>query len=154
MNRRQLLTVFGLSMPISGCIEGTSDGATEENPQTSKATVTETPRNTATETKTPSPEGATPECWPSMCEGTKLVEVVVEDGFSGDVVLKAECRAEEFSIPSGESVKIDREEEAETCKIALSVNGEQVVSEYIEGYERGTLTVRSNGDVVDEWIVY
>lgn len=154
MNRRQFLSFSALSISLSGCIEGDVGDATENNPQTSTAAETETPRITTTETETPSPEGATPECWPSMCEGTELVEVVVANDFSGDVVLNAECRAKEFSIPSGESVQIVREEDAETCNISLSINGEQVVSEHIEDYESVTLTVRSNGEVDDEWLVY
>ncbi len=89
-----------------------------------------------------------------MCEGTKLAEVVVAHGVSGDVVLQAECRDEEFQIQSGESVLIDREEDAETCGISVSVDGERVFNETIEGHENVTLTVSSDGEVDDEWVVY
>jgi hypothetical protein len=143
VNRRQFLSISAFSISLSGCIEGDSGGTTE----------TETPRNTATETGTPSPEGVTPECWPSMCEGTKLVEVVVASGFSGDVILQVECRDKEFSIQPGEPVQIDRKQDAETCGISLSIDGEQVFSENVEDYESVTLTVNSNGEVEDEWIV-
>ena len=109
--------------------------------------------NTTTTTETPSPEGATPECWPSMCEGTKLVEVVVAHGFSSDVILRADCRGEEYSIQLGESVQIGRTEDAETCGISLSIDGEQKVGENIEGHESLTLTIDSNGEVEEEWVV-
>jgi hypothetical protein len=43
-----------------------------------------------------------------------------------------------------------REEDAGTCGISVSINGEQVFSETIEGYESGTLTIDSNGEVEEE----
>ena len=134
MKRRQLLSLLALSTSFAGCIENNpSDGATE--------------------TETPYPEGVTANCWPSRCEGSKLVEVVVAHDFSGDVVLQAECRGEAFSIQAGESVQIDREENAETCRINLSINGEQKFSNNIEDYESVTLTVGPNGEVEDRWVV-
>lgn len=129
-----MLSTLVLSISLSGCIEND-------------------PRDTATKTETPSPEGVTPACWPAMCEGSKLVEVVVAHGFSGDVRLQAECRDEEFAIQSGESVQIDRKENAETCRISVSIDGEKVFSENIEDYESVTLTVSSNGEVEEEWVV-
>lgn len=153
MNRRQFLSISAFSVSLSGCIEGDFDGTTENNSPTSKVTGTETPRNTDTETETPSPEGATPDCWPSMCEGTKLVEVVVGHAFSGEVVLQAECRGEAFSVQAGQSVQVAREEDAETCGISVSVDGEQVFRENVEDYESVTLTVSSNGEIDDEWAV-
>jgi hypothetical protein len=153
MNRRQFLTFSALSISLSGCIGGDFGESTEDTTPTSKATETHTPRNTATEMKMSSPEGVTPECWPSMCKETKLVEVVVADGFSRDVTLQADCRSEEYSIQSGGSVQIDREKDAETCGISLSIDGEQKVSENIKDYESLTLSIDSNGEVEDEWVV-
>ncbi|WP_224271095.1 hypothetical protein [Haloprofundus salinisoli] len=137
MNRRQFLSISALSISLSGCIEGDFGGTTRNNSTTPK-------------TETLSPEGVTPECWPSMCKGTKLVEVFVALGVSGDVVLQAECRGEEFPIRSGESAQLDREEDAETCEISVSIDGEQVYRENVEDYESVTLTVSSSGEVEEE----
>jgi len=100
-----------------------------------------------------SSEGATPECGMSMCEGRKLVEASVASDFSGDVVLKPDCRNEEFSIRPGESVEIVRKEDGETCRTRLSVDGKKEFDENIEEYERVSLTVSSNGEVDEEWVV-
>lgn len=151
MNRRRFLSFSALSISVSGCIAGTPGGETETDSPTSNPT--ETPGNTATETERPSPDGETPECWPSMCEGTTLVEVVVNADFSGSVVLEADCRGEDVPIQPGESVEIVRTEDAESCGITLFVADEQAYSDDIEGYESVTLTVRSNGDVDEEFVV-
>lgn len=137
MDRRKFLSATAVFVFFSGC---TGDG--EENP------------NTATE-KPPS-EGVTPECWdtkPAMCEGTKLADVSVASTFPGDVVLTTNCRNEEFSIQSGKSVEIIRKEDGETCRISLSVDGEQVFDEVIREYETVSLTVDSNGEVGEERVV-
>lgn len=151
MNRRRFLSTSALAMSLSGCLGGHFGDGTESPSAASNAT--ETPRTTATETETPSPGATTPECWPSLCEGTTLVEVVVAQGFSGDVVLNADCRDEEFSVRPGESVQIDREADAEICDVVLSIDGERAFSDTVEGYEVVTLTVTADGDVDDEWIV-
>lgn len=88
-----------------------------------------------------------------MCEGTALVAVVVATGFSGDVVLQADCRSEEFTILSGKSIRIGRHEDGESCGVSLFVDGEQVFDENIDGYESVTLTVNSNGEVDQERVV-
>lgn len=89
----------------------------------------------------------------SMCEGRKLVEASVASDFSGNVVLKPDCRNEELSIRPGESVEIVRKEDGETCRTSLSVDGEKEFDENIEEYERVSLTVSSDGEVDEEWVV-
>lgn len=150
MNRRQFLSLSTLSLSLSGCIETDSGGSMEETPPPN-VTEAHTSGSIATGTETVSPEGATPECWPSMCEGTKLVEVV---NASSDVVtVQADCRETEYSLQSGESVEITREEDAEACRITLSITEEAEYRESIEGNESVTLTVLSNGEVSAERIV-
>jgi len=144
MDRRRFLSVSVLSFTLFGCLDKNFSGETE----------TGFSRSTVTDTETLSPEGATPECWPSMCEGTKLAEVIVADCFSGEVNLRAECRDEEFSIRPGESIQIDRKEDAEACGISLSIDGERVSYEEVEGYESVVLTISSDGEIEDERIVY
>lgn len=89
-----------------GCSKWNFESATEDN--ASAPNTTEAPSNTATETETPPPEATTPECWPSMCAGSELVEVYVACGFVGDVVLSATCQNKELSIQPGGTVQINR----------------------------------------------
>lgn len=152
MNRRKFLSTTALSISLSGCLEGGEDTAESDSP-TSKPAETEHSSNTATETEVPSPEVVTPPCGRSMCEGTKLVDVVVAHDFSDDVVFELNCRNEDFSIEPGESVEIVREEDGESCRISLSAGGEEVYSEIIQDHERVSLTVDSNGEVDEEWVV-
>jgi len=151
MNRRRFLSLSALSIPLSGCVELGLDDATEQNSPASNAT--EAPSNTATETGTSSPEAVTPECWPAMCEGSKLVEVQVVGDFSGDVVLKAFCQGKEVAIQPGESVQINRESDGQVCGIYVSVDGEQVFSDRVASHQSLDLNVDSNGEVTAQWIV-
>ncbi|WP_154021046.1 hypothetical protein [Haloarcula sp. CBA1127] len=151
MNRRQLLSISALSIPLSGCVEWDFDGTTENNSPAPKAT--DTPSKTATETGTPPSEVSTPECWPSMCEGSKLVEVQVVGGFSGAVVIIAICQDKELSIHPGQSVQINRDTDAQTCRIVLSVDGKQAFSETVNSHQSVNLTVDSDGEVTERWIV-
>ncbi|EMA29949.1 hypothetical protein C444_14157 [Haloarcula japonica DSM 6131] len=88
-----------------------------------------------------------------MCEGSKLVEVQVVGGFSGTVVLLATCQNKELSIPPGESVQINRDTDAQTCRIVLSVDGKQEFSDTVNSHQSVDLTVSSDGEVTDRWIV-
>ena len=152
MERRKFISATAIFISLCGCVEDGGDTA-EGNSSTPRSKETEQSRNTTTETEKPSSEGATPECGTSMCEGRKLVDASVASDFSGDVVLKPNCRNEEFSIQPGESVEIVRKEDGETCRTSLFVDGEKEFDEDIEGYERVSLTVSSNGEVNEEWVV-
>jgi hypothetical protein len=103
--------------------------------------------------ETSSSEGPVPGCWPSMCAGTKIIEVYVSSSLSGTAVLEASCRDESLSIQSGESVQLVREEDAEECGVTLFIDDEQVYSERVEGHASVTLTVRRNGEVDEERVV-
>ncbi|MDQ2071463.1 hypothetical protein RBH20_02805 [Haloarcula sp. H-GB4] len=151
MNRRQLLSISALSIPLTGCVKWDFDGATENNSPAQK--MTETPSKTATETGTTPSEVSTPECWPSMCEGSQLVEAQVVGGFSGAVVLIATCRDKELSIQAGEPVRINRDTDAQTCRIVLSVDGKQEFSETVNSHQSVNLTVGSDGEMTERWIV-
>ncbi len=100
MNRCQFLSASVLPISFAGCIGSEFGAKTEESLTTPEMREPETPMTTATETETQSPQDGTSACWPSMCQGTTLVEVVVARGFSGDVVLQVDCRGEEFAIQS------------------------------------------------------
>lgn len=157
MKRRQLLSVAALSVSLSGCAENNRGDATEAASPTSVAAEPATRTDATTETETPSPEPATDirGCeWPKMCEGSQLVKVVVRSGYLGDVVLAALCRDETFTVAPGESVRIDREEDGESCYVSLFVGGEQVYARGIPPYKRVTLTVNSDGTVERDAIVY
>jgi hypothetical protein len=123
MNRRRFLTLSAVSLSLTGCMEGDFGD----------------------------PEVATPECGPSMCEGTTLVKVV--NASSGVVAVQADCRDEGYTLQSRESVEITREEDAESCRIGVFLDEKQVYSEEIEDYESLTLTIRSDGEVETDWVV-
>lgn len=156
MKRRRALALTALF--VSGCIEGESGPTSRDDPPTSASeTGTATTADDTTETETPSPVPSTTgdDCeWPVMCEGSTLVEVAVRSGFSGDVVLEVACRKEQYAVQPGETVRIDRETDGETCEVTLSVDDEVVYDESIPNYKRVTLIVKANGDVANESIVY
>lgn len=151
MNRRQFLSISVLSISLPGCSKWNFESATEDN--ASAPNTTEAPSNTATETETPPPEATTPECWPSMCAGSKLVEVQVAGGFAGDVVLSATCQNKELSIQPGGTVQINRGVDGQVCSIDLSVDGKQVFSERVSSHQSVNLVVDSNGEVTVRWIL-
>jgi len=153
MHRRRFLTISALSITLTRCIAGWGGDATETPSPTATATATDTPIESVTGTETLPAEGTTPECWPSMCEGTQLVKVDVAHGFLGGPLLQADCRDEGFAILSGESVQIDRETDGETCEITLTIDGEQAFSANIEDSESLTLTVDTNGDIETHRVV-
>lgn len=134
VNRRQclVLSISALSAPLAGCTDGSSADAEEAET---------------------SPGSADSSCWPSMCEGTQLIEVDVDSAFSGTVILEASCRDEAVSIQSGESVRIIREEDGADCGVTLSIDDEQVYNEYIEDHVSVSVTVTSNGEVDDETVM-
>jgi len=135
MHRRQFLSLSAaaLSTGVAGC--GQRESTAE------------------TDTPTPPPEGATPECWPAMCEGTQLIEVDVQSGVSGDAVLETNCRGEPIELEAGESVQLVREADGEGCGVTLFLDGEQVYSEYIEGHVSVTVTVEADGTIDEERVL-
>jgi len=132
MNRRRFVCVLTLSISLPGCVEDGSGGSTEQD-----RPDTESKEGTVTRTETETPEGAVPECHPSMCEGQQLVEV----------------RDEEIPIGPEDSERIDREDDGETCGLTVHIDGEQEYSERIEDYEHLTLTVTSEGEFEEGWVV-
>lgn len=134
-SRRQLLSlsVSALTVSLAGCTQATPESGAE--------------------TETPSPEYTEPGCWPSMCAGTQIVEVAVDSGFSGTVVLEASCRDESVPVRSGESVQIRREADAEECGVTLFIDDERVYGDRISGHASVTLTVSENGEVDEESVV-
>jgi len=88
-----------------------------------------------------------------MCEGSTLVEVQVAGGFSDDVVLTATCQNKDISVSPGESVRINREADAEVCGISLYIDGKHVFSDRVSSHQSLNLTVDSNGEVTERWTV-
>ena len=97
--------------------------------------------------ETRSPDGAEAGCWPSMCQGTQIIEVRVSSEFSGSAVLETSCRDEAASILPGESVNIVREEDGEECGVTLSIDDEPVYDDRVEGHTSVTVTVGPTGGV-------
>lgn len=123
MKRRRFLVLSTLSLSLAGCTEGNFGG----------------------------PETATPECWPSMCAGTRLVEVV--NSSSDLVTVQPDCRDTDYELQPRDSVEITREEDAESCRVRLSIGDKEEYREQVEGHESVTLTVLANGEVSAERIV-
>ncbi|WP_459194928.1 hypothetical protein [Halosimplex sp. J119] len=159
MNRRRFLAATALSASLCGCrTRGSETPASHDETENSTPTETETatdiPTTATTQPTSPAPT-ATDDCqWPDMCEGSQIVEVDVSSRFSGDVTLEADCRSEAFAVEPGESVLVERKQDAESCRVRLLVDGEEAYSEDIPGYKRVTLTVGSDGEVEVEGIVY
>lgn len=130
MERRELLAFICPLVALPGCVSVPS----ESGPESESGTTTD-------------------DCgWPQFCEGSTIVEVFVSSGFSGEVVLEAECRDEEFEIRPGETKTVTRQVDAEACGIALYVNAREAYSDTIQDYESTTLEVNSNGEVFDETV--
>lgn len=94
------------------------------------------------------------DCWPEMCAESTLVEVTVDPGFEGAVLLAADCREEHRSVSPGSRETIVRDEESESCSITLYVDGEEGYSDDIPGYQRTSLTVTETGQIEEEHVVY
>lgn len=135
MNRRQFLSraLPAVSITLAGCAQGDS--------------------NDETETSTPRPDGTAPGCWPSMCEGTQLIEVDISSSFSGSAVLEPSCRSDTLELEAGESVQLRRESDGEECGVTLFIDDEQAYSEYIEGHVSVTVTVESDGAIDEERVM-
>lgn len=129
MERRDLLAFLGPLLVLPGCVSN----VTERSPEAERTT--------------------TDECgWPQFCKGSTIVDVMVSTRFSGEVMLEAECRGEDFEIQSGETKTITRQADAETCNVTLSVNNEEAYNATIQDYESTTLEVNSHGEVYKETV--
>ncbi|KTG28000.1 hypothetical protein AUR66_12640 [Haloferax profundi] len=129
MKRRQVLAVAGSLVAFSGCTGGAS---------------TRSPENDV---------GTTDECGSyQLCEGSEMLRVFVSSAFSGEVVLDARCRDEEFEIQPGEGKTLRRDVDAETCDVTLYVDGTEAYSDTIQDYESTTLRVNSSGDIDEETV--
>lgn len=130
MERRAVLAFLGTFIALPGCVSDVSERSPESEPNTT-----------------------TDECgWPQFCEGSTMVEVIVSSGLSGDVVLEAGCRDEDFEIRPGGTKTIKRQVDAETCDIAIYIDDQEAYKDIIQDYESTTLTVNSSGEVDAETV--
>ncbi|MGM0397830.1 MAG: hypothetical protein ACQEQY_02440 [Halobacteriota archaeon] len=141
MQRRHLLAGLGAGLvSLAGCTgrEG-DDPTTTETPTTTDPEPTETP---------------TPTSDPSILDvGTLLMSVLVEFGFSGEVVLEADCRDEEYVLEAGDRVELVREEDGESCPVRLLIDGEAAIDRTVQGYEEHAVTVTEDGEVRVETVL-
>lgn len=138
LRRRTVIRALGplLSVGAAGCMsadEATDEGGTVDI----ESPVRDADTGDATRTAGP---------W-IMDKDDLLVSVTVEEGFLGDVVLEADCRAEDVSMSPGENVGISRRENGEECSIHLISNGDELYSGFIRLDQSFELTVQDNGDV-------
>lgn len=81
-----------------------------------------------------------------------MVNVTVDAGFPGEVLLETGCRDEDFRIQPGETETVARQVDAETCGIALYVDDREAYNDTIHDYESTTLRINSRGEVDDETV--
>ena len=70
------------------------------------------------------------------------------------VSLEADCRGEAFAVESDGSLLVERERDAESCRMRLFVAGEAAYDEDVPGYKGVTLTVGPDGEVDVEAVVH
>ncbi|WP_424007532.1 hypothetical protein [Haloferax denitrificans] len=139
MQRRRVLTSLGSLALLSGCLGNPS----ESTPETTTTTATDSET-----TESGRPATTTDECgWPQFCEGSEMLEVTVNGGFDGEVVLNPACREGETELSPGETETLIRQVDAETCDVKLLVDGEVAYDERIQDYEFVTLRVGPNGEI-------
>ncbi|WP_148858994.1 hypothetical protein [Natronococcus pandeyae] len=136
MNRRTLLSIAPLLTGISGCIDRSENTDTsEENAQSDRDN-----------------ESTTKEDGYSWQAGTSLVMVDVNEDFSGEVILEADCRGEKFNIESGDEFGLDRKEDGESCSFRLLLDGEEVYDAGVSGASRYSLLVEKDGEITEDGI--
>ncbi|MFC7204486.1 hypothetical protein ACFQJC_13245 [Haloferax namakaokahaiae] len=130
MKRRGVLALIGAVAFLPGCLGDVSEGDAE------------------------SPTADADECdVMEMCEDSTIVEVYVDRDYSQQVVLDAACRAEEVEVEPGETVRIERETNGESCDIRLSTNGTVVFDRGIPGHQSTRIRVTGAGEIDEETIV-
>lgn len=142
MQRRQVLASLGSLALLSGCLGGPAESSTE--------TTTTTGTNTSESESTESGRAATTtsDCGRTeFCEGSELVRVRVDDGFSGEVVLNPACRESDIELSPGETETLIRQADAETCDVELLVDGEVAYDGRIQDYEYVMVRVGSDGEI-------
>lgn len=141
MHRRRVLAVMGAIVTtgsLGGCIGEDTDGQTTDSPPDSPSRTPET-----TETADPY----------VMSEGTAIVEVTVESGYEGEVVVDADCRDGQSVLSGGEHVSVERREHGETCGVSLTLDGDTVVERSVPDYESSRVTVTADGELEESAIV-
>lgn len=146
LHRRTIIRALGplVTVGSAGCTS--MDGTTGEGATIGGTIDVESPEgnsDTGDTTRTSSP-------W-TMDNGTSLVSVTVEEEFSGDVVLEADCRAEDVIVSPGTSGRIVRKEHGEDCPIRLLADGDELYFGFVRMDQSIELTVRNNAEV-DETI--
>ena len=76
-----------------------------------------------------------------------MIGVTVEEGFSGTVVLEADCRDEASQLEPGDELRIEREYDDEDCSYDLRVDGESARQETVDATESVKLRVTESGSI-------
>lgn len=139
-SRRQFLaaTTPSFSLTLLSCTENEKN-TVRGNPNSTE----DNPEQTAT---------AVPDI-EEMKEGSPLVEVTVDTGFSETVQLVGDCRDDAIEVASGEKASFTRNVEGEECAVHLDINSETRYETYIRGYESYFLTVEADGEIDEEVLV-
>ncbi|WP_139305385.1 hypothetical protein [Natronorubrum sediminis] len=114
---------------IAGCVDNLGEGSSDTVPEDTEGSSDDVDEDY------------------SRAEGTTMVEVDVDAGFEGEVVLEAECRGKQFKIDSGEEFGVRREEDAESCSFEISIDGEKAYEGSVGGSDRYQAEVTVNGEI-------
>lgn len=139
-SRRQLLaaSIPTVSIALPGCNVGEND-TTGGDPDSTGAAPEYTP------TETPGIE--------EMKEGSPLVEVTVETGFSETLRLEGDCRNDAIEVAPGKTASFERDSDGEACSVHLDIDTETRYETHILGYQSYFLTVEADGDIDEEVVV-
>lgn len=88
-----------------------------------------------------------------MHEGSPLVEVTVDTGFSGTVRLEGDCRNDTVEVPPGETASFTRDSDGEECSVSLVIDSETRYETHVLGYQSYFLTVDADGGIDEEVVV-
>lgn len=88
-----------------------------------------------------------------MHEGSPLVEVTVDTGFSGTVRLEGDCRNDAVEVPPGETASFTRDSDGEECSVNLAIDSETRYETHVLGYQSYFLTVDADGGIDEEVVV-
>ena len=80
-------------------------------------------------------------------EADAMLAVTVEEGFTGTVVLEADCRDEPSRLEPGDELRIERDDDDEDCSYDLRVDGKSVRRETLDPTESVKLRVTERGSV-------
>ncbi|MFC7135997.1 hypothetical protein ACFQRB_04375 [Halobaculum litoreum] len=157
MRRRHVLAALSATLlPTAGCVGSPSDTG-DGGPTTVRSeadTETSPPAASPTPTASPTPRTTTEACgWPTMCEGSTLLELFLSVDYERAVTLRLGCRSEPVTVDPGRYHEVVREEDGEECAVTVAADGETLYETSVSGSEHVTVRIDETGAVDAETVV-